>query len=118
MIASLLASRGLWQLALATNVVLTVAATPVRAQTSTAPAITLERGLVLTKSARISPRTYRLSAPTSLDSAVVVIHGDNITVDFDGATLEGTDPSADPDVANGIAIRIDGGSHVRILNAR
>jgi parallel beta-helix repeat protein len=82
------------------------------------PTIELREGLVITKSARVAARTYRLSASASLDSAVITIRGDNITVDFAGATMEGTAPDALPDVAAGIAIRIDGGRNVRVLNAR
>lgn len=67
---------------------------------------------------RISPRTYRLAAPSSLDSAVIRIRGDNITVDFAGATMEGSAADSRPDEAGGVAVRIDGGRNVRIINAR
>ncbi|MFN2602077.1 MAG: NosD domain-containing protein [Gemmatimonadaceae bacterium] len=82
------------------------------------PITRLHRGMVITKSARISPRKYRLPASSSLDSAVITVRGDNITLDFAGATLEGSASGEDPDAAAGIAIRIDGGRNVRILNAR
>lgn len=61
---------------------------------------------------------YQLPAHGSLDSAVITVRGNNITVDFDGAKMEGTAPDANPDVAAGVAIRVEGGSNVRILNAR
>src|SRR5437870_2183717 len=64
--------------------------------------IALHSGQVITRSARVLRRTYRISG--------VVIRGDNITVDFAGATLQGT--LADT------AIRIDGGKNVRIIQAR
>jgi len=38
--------------------------------------------LVITQSARVAPRVYRLAAPNSADSAVITIRGDDITVDF------------------------------------
>lgn len=79
--------------------------------------IELRQGLVITRSARIAPRTYRLPAP-SADSPVIVVRGDNITVDFAGATLEGSSPDANPDERGGIAVLIDGGRNIRILNAR
>ena len=85
---------------------------------SALPTIELRQGLVITRSARIAPGTYRLSAPGSLDSAVIIVRGDNITVDFAGATMEGTAPDANPDLAAGIGIRVEGGRDVRILNAR
>ena len=64
--------------------------------------ISLHSGQVITHSARVLRRTYRISG--------VVIRGDNITVDFAGATLQGTPADT--------AIRIDGGKNVRIINAR
>lgn len=81
------------------------------------PTLPLHRGMVITHSVRIAPGTYRLPAPASLDSAVVVIRGSGITVDFAGARLEGMDPETDPDKARGVAVRVDGGNDVRILNA-
>jgi parallel beta-helix repeat protein len=70
-------------------------------QASQAP-IALHSGQVLTRSARVLRRTYRISG--------VVIRGDNITVDFSGATLQGTPADT--------AIRIDGGKNVRIIQVR
>ena len=89
--------------------------TSARAQ---APTVQLEPGLVITRSVRVAPRTYRLAAPASLDSAVIVIRGDDIIVDFGGATLDGAPRGADPDAGAGVAIRIDGGRNVRVQNAR
>ena len=74
--------------------------------------------MVITQSTRVVPKTYRLPALPSLDSAVITIKGDGITVDFQGATLEGMAPEADPDRAAGVAIRVEGGHNVRIVNAR
>ncbi len=65
--------------------------------------IELTPGMVITQSVRVVPKVYRLSG------APIVVRGDNITVDFRGATVEGS--SADT------AIRVDGGSNVRIVNA-
>ena len=73
---------------------------------------------MITKSTRFRPGTYRLVAPASTDSAVLVIRGDSLTVDLTGVTLEGTELGSDPDLAQGVAIRIEGGSNVRILGAR
>jgi parallel beta-helix repeat protein len=82
------------------------------------PTIELREGLVITRSARVAPRTYRLRAPDSLDSAVITVRGDNITLDFAGSTMEGIAPDASPDLATGVAIRVEGGHRLRILNAR
>jgi nitrous oxidase accessory protein NosD len=80
--------------------------------------IELRQGLVITKSARVLPRTYLLAAPASLDSAVITVRGDNITLDFGDATMQGVPRDANPDSALGVAIRVDAGRNVRILNAR
>ncbi len=80
--------------------------------------VELRPGMVITQSIRVVPKTYRLTAPASLDSAVITVRGDDVTVDFQGATLEGMAPEADPDRAVGVAIRVEGGRNVRIVNAR
>src|SRR3990172_4912369 len=80
--------------------------------------IELRPGMVITRSVRVVPKTYRLPAPPSLDSAVITVRGDNVTIDFQGATLEGMAPETDPDGAVGVAIRVEGGHNVKILNAR
>ncbi len=48
---------------------------------------------------------------------MITVRGENITVDFAGATMQGTGVDANPDDAVGIAISVDGGRNVRILNA-
>jgi parallel beta-helix repeat protein len=82
------------------------------------PTIELRPGLVITRSVRVAPKRYRLDAPKSLDLAAITIRGNDITVDFAGATLDGAPPNADPDAGAGVGIRVDGGRNVRIQNAR
>src|SRR5205809_2367605 len=74
--------------------------------------IELQPGMIITQSAKVVPKTYRLTG------APIIVRGDNITVDFRGATLEGIDPQTDPDQARDTAIVIDGGSNIRIVQAR
>ncbi len=85
------------------------------APADTVPTVIPKRGLVITRSVRIAPGTFRLPVPP--DSALLTIRGDDITVDFAGATLEGIPPATDPDRAAGIAVRIDGGTNVRVEHA-
>lgn len=47
-----------------------------------------------------------------------MVRGDSLTLDLSGVVLEGMAPSADPDQAAGIAIRIEGGRNIRIVGAR
>lgn len=98
---------------LATVTAVAAATHPLAAQRS----VPITPGMVITHSVHITPGTYRIAAPTSLDSAVITIRGDHVTVDFDGAALEGTAVTDDPDRAAGVAIRIDGGHDVTIRNA-
>src|SRR5438132_8256607 len=94
---------------------LSLSATGLSAQV---PTIELRPGLVITRSVRIAPKVYRLAAPASMDSSVITVRGNDITVDFAGATLDGAPPNADPDAGSGVAIRVDGGSNVRVSHAR
>ncbi len=96
---------------------LAVAPAPLPAQQAV-PVVRLKPGMVITHSVRVAPGTYRLTAPASLDTAVVTIRGDDVTVDFAGATLEGLAPGTDPDQARGVGIRVAGGRNVTILHAR
>jgi parallel beta-helix repeat protein len=73
--------------------------------------IELRSGMVITHSVRVLPRVYRLSAP-------ITLKGDDITVDFQGATLQRIAPDADPDLARDTGVIVAGGRNVRILGAR
>lgn len=80
--------------------------------------VELQPGMVITRSVRVARRTWRLAADAPHDSGLITIRGNDITVDFGGATLEGVPATNDPDVASGIAIRVEGGRNIRIANAR
>ncbi|MEX2272802.1 MAG: right-handed parallel beta-helix repeat-containing protein [Vicinamibacterales bacterium] len=79
------------------------------------PVIEPTGGLVITSSVAIKPGTYRL--PASGEAPLITVRGSNVTVDFQGAVLEGSDPESDPDGYAGTAVLIDGGDHVTIRNA-
>src|SRR5580765_233604 len=74
--------------------------------------IELQPGMIITQSVRVVPKTYHFTG------APIIVRGNNITIDFRGAMLQGTDPAADPDQARDTAIVIDGGSNIRITKAR
>jgi len=67
---------------------------------------------VITHSVIVKSKTYHLSGPP------IIVRGDSITIDFRGATLQGTDPAAAPDAARDTAIVIEGGSKIVLANAR
>ncbi|HYC49615.1 MAG TPA: right-handed parallel beta-helix repeat-containing protein [Gemmatimonadaceae bacterium] len=74
-------------------------------------------GLVVTSSTAFAAGAYSL-APSPGDSAVIVIRGNDVTVDLRGVRLMGTSPNAAavaPDAASGVAILVDGGRNITIL---
>lgn len=87
----------------------------VRPSAQQLPTIEPSAGLVITQSVAVKPGTYRLAA--AADTPALIVRGANITVDFQGAVIEGGDPEADPDGYAGIGLLVDGGSNVTIRNA-
>ncbi|MBY0491481.1 MAG: right-handed parallel beta-helix repeat-containing protein [Gemmatimonadaceae bacterium] len=94
------------------------AAVPAFAQSL--PMVRPTPGLVITRSVRIAPGTYRWRASANPDSALLIIRGSGITVDLRGVTLIGTPPASAPDAAQGTALFIDGGERITVrgLTAR
>jgi parallel beta-helix repeat protein len=83
-----------------------------------AAAVRLTAGMVIDRSVTIRPATYRLAAAEGLTRPAVIIRGDNITVDFNGAVLAGGPGDADPDSYAGVGILVDGGRNVTVKNAK
>jgi len=100
------------------SLVLTTSAGQAQHVARAAQTIVLRPGMVITHSTRFKPGTYRLPAPAHADSALIVVRGDSVTLDLTGVVLEGMAPDSDPDLATGVAIRVEGGQNVRILGAR
>lgn len=71
-------------------------------------------GMVVTASARVEPGTYRVPGPASLDSALIVVRGDDVVLDLSGVRLEGIAEDVDPDLATGVALRVDGGRNITV----
>ncbi|GMV05085.1 MAG: hypothetical protein AMXMBFR53_13650 [Gemmatimonadota bacterium] len=71
-------------------------------------------GMVVTGDTRIAPGAYRVDGPASLDSALIVVRGSDLTLDLTGVRLVGLARDGDPDQARGVAIRVDGGENVVI----
>lgn len=81
-------------------------------------AIALKPGAVLTKSCRVVKAMYRFSTPEGTTRAgdetiptlqpALTIRGDGITVDFAGATFQGSAESVDPNERKGLAILVEG----------
>ncbi|MBY0479887.1 MAG: right-handed parallel beta-helix repeat-containing protein [Chitinophagaceae bacterium] len=70
----------------------------------------LKAGLLITKSMQIEKAVYLLEADSSLQMPLIRIAGKNLEVDFNQAILNGTMHPEQPDLMQGLAIRIEPGS--------
>ncbi len=86
---------------------------PAPAQQAAVP----RRGLVISRSTTLRAGVYNLAARPGPDSAVIVVRGDNITLDMRGVHLIGAPPDGEPDRAAGVAIFVDSGTNVTIRGA-
>lgn len=76
----------------------------------------LKSGMTLTDSAKIAKATYQFSAADGLDMPVLSVKGENLVLDFNGATLDsGMDPTR-PDSFTGLGLSIKGSSKITIKN--
>ena len=74
-------------------------------------------GMVISRSTEFANGVYRLPAPEDSDEPVIrVRNGQNVTVDFRGAVLDGAARSATPDQFRGTAVHIEGGRNVTLKN--
>lgn len=78
-------------------------------------AIPVFPGARIRQSARLEPHTYRVADP---GGGALVVEGDDITLDFGGATLSGAPERAAPDTFAGIGLVSYGNSRLTIRNAR
>src|SRR5688572_8269485 len=78
----------------------------------------LTKGLKISKSIKIKKQTYKLDAPASMDGALIVIEGNNITVDFNNAVLKGSNLKKNPDDFFGVAVLIRPGNNITIKNLK
>ncbi len=76
--------------------------------------IRLVPGVIIDRSASIEADHYRIPSDST---GAVIIRGDNITIDFSGAVLDGARTGQSPDAFAGVGIRIEGGANIVIKNA-
>lgn len=78
--------------------------------------VELQSGMTLTNSVTIAEAIYQLPAAGGLDKPVLSVKGENIILDFNGATLDsGMDPTQ-PDAFTGLGLSIKGGDKITIKN--
>lgn len=78
--------------------------------------VKLQKGMVITQSVKIKKAIYHLEGEDSLAMAPIIIEGDNITVDFNGAVINGNEDFQNPDKFKGTAIIVKSGSHITLKN--
>ncbi|MDP9230540.1 MAG: right-handed parallel beta-helix repeat-containing protein, partial [Bacteroidota bacterium] len=76
----------------------------------------LTKGMKITKSIKIKKAIYKFDAPGNIDQPVIVIEGENITVDFNNATLKGSNLKRTPDNFFGVGIIIRNSKNITIKN--
>ncbi len=65
-------------------------------------------GEVITKSCTVNPAEYRFDGADGLDQPVLIIKGEDIEVDFQGAVFIGSGQKTLPDQFAGLGIRVEG----------
>lgn len=78
--------------------------------------IPIRKGEVIRESVKIQKGTYIINNNKALDP-VLIIEGDNITIDFNGAILTGSTKTSRPDHFSGIGILIRKGKNIILKNA-
>ena len=78
----------------------------------------LSKGMTISRSLKIKRAFYKIDAVVSLDQSVIVIEGDNITIDFNNSTLTGSNSKSKPDEFFGVAIMIRNSKNVTIRNLK
>ncbi|HVL39811.1 MAG TPA: right-handed parallel beta-helix repeat-containing protein [Fimbriimonadaceae bacterium] len=68
----------------------------------------LTPGMVITQSTTMRPGTYRIETNENLQTPALTVRGNNITVDFKGAILEGTPQTTEPNARKGLGVRVEG----------
>lgn len=81
------------------------------------PLVELKQGMVITSSVQIKKATYGINGFDSLNRPVILIQGNNITVDFNNAVLQGSVLKQLPNEFYGLAILIKG-NNITLKNAR
>ncbi|MBS1513312.1 MAG: right-handed parallel beta-helix repeat-containing protein [Bacteroidetes bacterium] len=79
--------------------------------------IPLSEGMVIKTSIQVKAGVYQLNASASLNVPLIIIRGNNITVDFNNAQLKGSNDKAFPNQFYGLAVLVQG-NHITIKNAK
>lgn len=76
-------------------------------------------GLLITESTVFQPGRYELNAPdTSLENALITVRGQNITLDFGGVEINGSNDVEWPNEFYGLCLKIEEGQNITIKNLK
>ena len=78
--------------------------------------VTLHPGMTIRESCTIKADTFFLPGADSLDQPVITIEGNDITIDFTGAVLMGSQDPAHPDQFSGLGILVREGENISLKN--
>jgi len=76
----------------------------------------IKRGMTINKSMTFLPKTFKINAGDSTNQPVIVIEGNDIVVDFNGAIIQGSNNKKAPSEFYGLGILIKGGQNITIKN--
>ena len=77
--------------------------------------ISLKEGLIIKKSGLVKEQIYQIT-PREIDKGIILIEGDNIEIDFNGALLNGASEGTLPDQFSGIGLEIRNGKNITLKN--
>jgi len=77
--------------------------------------VALRQGMTITQSTTVKPGTYQM-ASDDLETPVITISGEDITVDFGDATLNGNRAGQMPNEFTGLGILVKDGKNITIKN--
>jgi len=81
------------------------------------PPVELKQGMVVTGSITVKKAIYPINGFDSLNRPVILVTGNNITVDFNNALLQGSNDKQLPNAFYGLAILIKG-NNITLKNAK
>ena len=80
--------------------------------------IVLTKGMVITRSVTVKKQVYNFDGADSLSAAPIIIQGNNITIDFNGAVIQGSSDIENPDKFKGSGVIIKSGKNITIKNLK
>ena len=78
----------------------------------------LVSGMKISKNTRIRKGIYKIDASAKMEEAIIIIEGNNITIDFNNTELKGSNQTKRPDEFTGMAILVQNCKNVTIKNLK